>query len=91
MYSLDIPPSVDERLANFAKSSPSINNKLQELVNNPEAVAVPTGKPAIGDFYVNAGRYAITFDINHDNQSVQLLSVVTRPYLHKLLTGKIQI
>ena len=89
MYSFDCPNSVFEKLKVNSKTSPSINVRLEELANNPKAKAIPTNIPIIGEYYVNAGRYCILFDIDDSAQIVKIYSVVLSAYLDKVLKGKI--
>ena len=70
--------------------SPGITNKFKSLSENPLKIAKPTGKPILGDYYVNAGnRFCMTFRIDEQNKIVKILRIHRQSYLYKLLTGKL--
>jgi hypothetical protein len=68
---------------------PSIINKVRALCENPNSVAVDTGIPIIGRYYVNAGRHAILFDVAEEVETVHLRHIMNRAKLDKILKGKI--
>jgi mRNA-degrading endonuclease RelE of RelBE toxin-antitoxin system len=89
MYQVQYSDKILEHLQAAYKVSPSIADRLLELEDNPLARAKPTNMPAFGDYYVNAGRYCILFDVDQNTETVTILSVRQAPYVHKLLTGRI--
>jgi mRNA-degrading endonuclease RelE of RelBE toxin-antitoxin system len=89
MYSFDVTDNVLEKLKECNKKSPSISVRLEELANNPMGRAIPTHIPLIGDYYVNAGRYCILFNVDQTNSKVTIISVKLSPYLDKILRNKI--
>jgi hypothetical protein len=89
MYQFRISETVKKNLLNANKISTSIESRLSDLSANPMSKAIPTNISIIGDFYVNAGRYCILFDVNEEQQIVEINSVVLSAYLHKIITGKI--
>jgi len=72
-----------------SQRSPSILNKLENLSLNPHSICIPTGIPQIGNYYVNAGRYCILFDIDDNNKVVHIHSIYLSAKLHKILTNRI--
>jgi hypothetical protein len=88
-YTINIPSRVQVRLAASNKKSPGIATRLTELLTNPYAKARKTNMPVIGSYYVNAGRYAILFEINEESKTIDCLAVVLRPFLYKMIKGKI--
>lgn len=89
MYTINIPLTVQVRLTHFNKESPSITTQLADLLKNPYAKAQETKIPVIGKYYINAGRYAILFEINDEAKTIDCLGVVLRACLYKILTERI--
>lgn len=89
MYYFICPEDARLRLIKFGKKSPSIPTCLEELSVDPLARAKETGIPAIGKYYVNAGKYCLLFEIDESQKKVIILHVVYDSYLHKILTGRI--
>lgn len=89
MYSFRIPLPVLQKLIELRRKFPSIDARLTDLANNPQGRATPTNIQAIGDFYTNAGRSCILFNIDQNTQVITILDVVDRSYLYKVLQGKI--
>lgn len=89
MYSIYNTDETREKLKNANRISTSISNRLDELEQNPFTVAISTNIPRIGDYYVNAGRYCILFDIDPLSESIYVRDVVLSAKLHKILTGRI--
>jgi len=87
MYILVIPESERLRILEFSKISTGMLLRLEELIANPLARAKETKLPAIGNYYINAGRYAVTFDIDVNDEKVIIISVVFKAFLHKILIG----
>jgi len=88
MYRLYLTESIRQILHRHYQQSPSLGNKLELLESNPLSIAIPTDMPIIGEYYVNAGRFAILFNLGEDNK-VSILSIVLRAKLHKILTKRI--
>jgi hypothetical protein len=89
MYQFKITDKVKNDLLRANKIATSIEARLIDLSANPMSKAIPTNISIIGDFYVNAGRYCILFDVDQVDQVVELNGVVLSAYLHKIITGKI--
>jgi len=71
--------------------STSLPDTFIGLASNPMARAKPTNLPIIGNYYVNSGRYCILFDVDEANRRVIVYGIVASSYLHKVLTGRIQV
>lgn len=89
MYSFKVTDDIIKQLNAACIVAPSIHNRLTDLSTNPLAKAVATNIPLFGDFYVNAGRYCIVFNIDNKNQRIEILAVVLSPFLNKILTGQL--
>jgi mRNA-degrading endonuclease RelE of RelBE toxin-antitoxin system len=89
MYQVQCSDRIHEQLTLANKTSPSVSERLLELEENPLAHAKETGVQIIGDYYVNAGRYCIVFNIDHEEEIVNILSVCADAYLYKIITGRL--
>jgi hypothetical protein len=89
MYQIVLRGQLDEDLKKASKTSPSIQLRLEEFGTNPLAKAIKTNIPIIGEYYVNAGRYCILFDVDSQSQKVEIIAVVLDNLLHKILSGRI--
>jgi mRNA-degrading endonuclease RelE of RelBE toxin-antitoxin system len=87
MYQVEYSDKILQYLNDAAKHSTSVIDRIQELEENPLARARPTNNSVIGEYYVNAGRYCILMDIDQENSTVTILSVRSRSWLHKILSG----
>jgi hypothetical protein len=92
MYKLDLSTEFIEKIVILKPNEnfPSILNKIRALSENPNAIAIKTGLPIISEYYVNAGRHAILFDTDEDEEMVFLRIIMLRAKLDKILSGKIQ-
>jgi len=89
MHHLVLYPEIEERLRIADNHSPSVGDKLNELQSNPLTNAIKTNNPNLGEYYVNAGKWCLIFNI--DGDSVEILSVMHSAKLYKILTGRITI
>lgn len=87
---LVIPDEVLLAIKKANSKCPSVMDKLQKLEKNPLAVAIKTGIPVIGEYYVNCGRYCLIYNINNEDECVNILSCLPSPRLHKLKCGWIK-
>jgi len=88
MY-ITVNTDTHKRLIKANSKSPSVSTKLAEIAENPLNNAIRTHIPAMGDYYINAGRWCILFNVKETEEVVDVLSIVLSPYLHKILTGRI--
>ncbi|MES1227010.1 MAG: hypothetical protein ABUT20_66670, partial [Bacteroidota bacterium] len=54
-------------LESFTKATRIATGLYQNLVRlgtNPLSNSIPTNIPAIGDYYINAGRYCVVFNVD---------------------------
>lgn len=89
MYLFEITADTFFQLRQNSIKSPSILNKIEVLSETPLSGAIQTGIETIGDYYVNAGRWCILFNIDEQNQTVQLLRIMHSAKLYKILQGLI--
>lgn len=94
MYTFSISSKAESALKKGSipalKKKERIVDDIEDLQENPLKRAKKTGNPHFGDYYVNCGnRYCMLFNINEDEKNIEILYVLYRPTLHKLLTGKI--
>lgn len=91
MYSFLIPKTVVEDLNKANSGSPSVMQRIEEMASNPFSKAIKTDIRIIGDYYVNAGRYCILFNVDESTSTITIKSIVLDNLLHKILTDRIQI
>jgi len=89
MYNLHLSENLFDKIKTLGVDFPSLINKVQALSENPIEVAVETNIELFCTYYVNAGRHAILFDINDDEETVYLKYIMLKARLHKILSGKI--
>lgn len=91
MYKVSLSTEFINRVVSLKvhENFPSVINKIRIICENPNSVAITTGIPLIGTYYVNAGRHAILFDTDEDKETVHLRYILNRPKLDKILKGKI--
>lgn len=90
MYKCNYPPSLIEKLRVAQLKSPSVLERLSELENNPKGRAIETCVPAFGQYYVNANRYDIVFDIDEDKKLIEIRDCILHTTLYRILKAKIQ-
>jgi len=88
MYYLVVTDEDKERLENANTRSPSIGDRLIELQNNPLTNAIKTNMSVHGEYYVNAGKWCILFNIN--GNEVNIVNLMRSEKLHKIFNGKIK-
>ena len=89
MYSYRYHPQFLFKINHLARPKllASVWKKIESLEKNPYNKARPTGKPILGEWYVNAGNYyAVTFDVDEENKVIEVLKVLARSHLYKLLS-----
>ncbi len=91
MFTFVLRGQLVDELKSACQVSPSIISRIEEMGNNPLSKANKTDIPVVGEYYVNAGRHCILFDVDFDNEKIELRSVVQNVLLHKILTGKIAV
>jgi hypothetical protein len=91
MYSLLLRGNLAEDLRKANIGSPSVETRLEELSTNPFSRAIKTGIPVIGNYYVNAGRYCILFDVDEDSEKINILAICNNNLLHKILRRSLPI
>lgn len=89
MYTFRFSQSADLVTVTIPEKTTSFPDTFEELANNPLARAKATNIQAIGEYYVNSGRFCILFDIDEDNNIIIVYGIVRSEYLHKILTGRI--
>ena len=65
----------------------SLRRKIRSLFDNPFIYAKETNIQTLGKYYLNAGRFCITFNVDVETQNVRLTHVMLSILLHKLMTG----
>ena len=90
MYKFVISADVLSSMKAATATAAGIADRIEDLANNPLARAKKTEIPAIGQYYINAGRYCILFDIDEASNEIRILAVVLSAYLFKILVGRIQ-
>lgn len=94
MYSYKITSKATNELNNLVKSTgkESVLRKIEQLKDNPEKIAKPTPKKVFGDYYVNCGnKYACVFNINKEDELIEIYAVKSQPYLYKVFTGRLNV
>ncbi|MEP7163858.1 MAG: hypothetical protein ABI741_04140 [Ferruginibacter sp.] len=91
MYSFVFSPKANLSLTTVPEKTTSFPTTFTELANNPKARSKKTNIPAIGEYYVNSGRFCILFDLDEINQIIIVYGIVRSEYLHKIITGRINL
>jgi hypothetical protein len=91
MFTFLVRDQLRDEIKKATIQSPSIGDRLNEMSINPMAKAIKTDIPVIGEFYVNAGRYCILFNVDLDNEKIDIRSLVQDVLLDKVLKDKISI
>lgn len=74
----------------YPSAKDAIIKRIGELQENPFNISKSTNKPSIGNYYINCGnKYCVTFNIDEESKSILIIQVVLRPYLYKILIGRI--
>lgn len=85
MYHISIPPSIEKTLVEANQKSPSIASRLVEMLETPLIRAVRTNLPLLGNYYINAGRWCILFNINEEDKIVELTGVKLSSGLYNIM------
>jgi len=92
MYGILISKSAlaDLTTQHNAKFKSRIISDIQDIANEPHSKRIKSIKKNIlGTFYVNCGpRYCVVLDMDHDNETISILAVWHRAYLHNLVNGR---
>jgi mRNA-degrading endonuclease RelE of RelBE toxin-antitoxin system len=89
MFTISCSDSVVQDLQEAAKIATSIPSKIEELSVTPLANAIPIEVPYAPQYYVNAGRFCILFNIDPTTSDVEIIRVVSNAYLYKVITRRI--
>lgn len=89
MYKFEVSEELLGKLKHANATSPSVLKKLAALAQSPLAEAIKTNIPIIGSYYTNCGRWCLLFDVSEKDEKIRLLHLVLSPYLHKIITGRI--
>lgn len=88
MYQFRLSTEADAQLGNLSNRAaiPGVLKALQSLEKDPFKYKnlKHTSKKVLGEFYVNVNWYAITLNIDEQNQLVDILLIVPKSKLHKL-------
>jgi mRNA-degrading endonuclease RelE of RelBE toxin-antitoxin system len=90
MYNLHYSQNLFNKIKDLGVDYPSLVNKVKALTENPHEIAIATNVEAFCDYYVNAGKHAILFDIDQDEEKILLKHILLKARLHKILTGRIE-
>lgn len=72
----------------YAAHPQEVQTALLALEDNPLGNSLPTGAPALGEYYIEAAHYAIVFNVDRENEVITIVSVRKLSYIQNL-AGKL--
>ena len=72
----------------YAAHPVEVETALMQLEENPMAHAISTGLPAIGCYYIPAVQYAIVFNIDKVNETIEIVSIRKLGYMQNLVSKR---
>lgn len=93
MYGFKITEEAKEKIKQLSKTKyeEGLWKNLLLLNENPLSRAKPTKKRIHGEYYINCGnQHCIVFDFNKEVGIVNILRVLRKAHLHKILIGRLQ-
>ncbi len=91
MYKCRLTPEALSQLVNLAKPKLKTNlvKRITKLYADPYITAKRTNKSIFGEYYYNlGGYYAMTFDIDEKEGKMNVIMIIPRARLYRMLLNK---
>lgn len=89
-YSLKVTDETRAKIGSRIKNKETLRKAMTKLSDNPFDAVSPTYNTATADYYIKCGNtHAILLNINENTKIIELLDVVYRSLLNKVIYGRI--
>jgi len=85
MYQLAYTSTSLSKIAEVSGKHPSVKDNIKKLASNPYEASLKVNVPGLSDYYINSGRYCLLVNIDDSSNCVEIVSVVHRSLLYRIL------